>query len=362
MAYALDPSGAASAAVMEAGTPRKLFRRLTKDGHVEAESTMAADSGQCAVPWYKLQRTLAALLPEDTVRLGREFDSYTCEDDRVVLKFLDGGGGVETVQARIVIGADGNMSRLRAALFEDEEPPKYAGSAIWRMFLSGEFPGLAEGILSVWTGDGQVFTLQQFGAGDEARVYVSAQSAWPDDDLGTLDRRRYVGAEDGGDSGGRSTNAERFARFAQQFEGFPQDVISFAKEHVETASILEHPIYYREVGRPWGRGRASLVGDAAHVIPPNMGMGTPLAFEDAAALGLALAEHGCTPEALRAYEAARRDRVGVIATAAIERTGRYYKEKDDSANPFKPNPQELSKYIAEFKQEPVPSHLSHCGL
>ena len=255
MAYALDPSGAASAAVMEAGTPRKLFRRLTKDGHVEAESTMAADSGQCAVPWYKLQRTLAALLPEDTVRLGREFDSYTCEDDRVVLKFLDGGGGVETVQARIVIGADGNMSRLRAALFEDEEPPKYAGSAIWRMFLSGEFPGLAEGILSVWTGDGQVFTLQQFGAGDEARVYVSAQSAWPDDDLGTLDRRRYVGAEDGGDSGGRSTKAERFARFAQQFEGFPQDVISFAKEHVETASILEHPIYYREVGRPSTRRR-----------------------------------------------------------------------------------------------------------
>ena len=45
------------------------------------------------------------------------------------------------------------------------------------MFLSGEFPGLEEGILSVWTGDGQVFTLQQFGAGDEARVYVSAQSA-----------------------------------------------------------------------------------------------------------------------------------------------------------------------------------------
>ena len=262
MAYALDPSGAASAAVMEAGTPRKLFRRLTKDGHVEAESTMAADSGQCAVPWYKLQRTLAALLPEDTVRLGREFDSYTCEDDRVVLKFRGG----ETVEARIVIGADGNMSRLRAALFEDEEPPKYAGSAIWRMFLSGEFPGLAEGILSVWTGDGQVFTLQQFGAGDEARVYVSAQSAWPDDDLGTLDRRRYVGAEDGGDSGGRSTNAERFARFAQQFEGFPQDVISFAKEHVETASILEQPIYYREVGRPSTRRRTGVDADAAGLL------------------------------------------------------------------------------------------------
>ena len=40
------------------------------------------------------------------------------------------------------------------------------------------------------------------------------------------------------------------------------------------------------------------------------------------------------------------DRVGVIATAAIEQTGRYYKQKDDSANPFKLNDQELFKYAA----------------
>ena len=330
---AVDPSGAASAAVEQAGALRKVFRRLTPDGQVEAEMPVAPEAKQCVVPWYKLQRALAALLPEDTIRLGREFDSYTCEDDRVVLKFRGG----ETVEARIVIGADGNMSRLRAALFEDEGPPSYAGSAIWRMFLSGDFPGLEEGVSSVWTGDGKVLALQKMGRHADARVYVSGQSAWPEDDLGTLDRRRYVGAEDGGDSGGRSTNAERLARFAEQFEGFPRDVVSFALEHCETASILEHPIYYREVGRPWGRGRASLVGDAAHVIPPNMAMGTPLAFEDAAALGHALAAHSCTPDALRAYEAVRRGRVGVIASAAIAQTGRYYKEKDDSANPFKLN-------------------------
>ena len=52
------------------------------------------------------------------------------------------------------------------------------------------------------------------------------------------------------------------------------------------------------------------------------------------------------------------DRVGVIAMAAIEQTGRYYKEKDNSANPFKLNDQELFKYVAEFKQEPVPSRRS----
>ena len=93
----------------------------------------------------------------------------------MVLKFRGG----ETVEARVVIGADGNMSKLRAALFEDEGPPSYAGSAIWRMFLSGDFLGLEEGVSSVWTGDGKVLALQKMGTGADARVYVSGQSAYP---------------------------------------------------------------------------------------------------------------------------------------------------------------------------------------
>ena len=84
-------------------------------------------------------------------------------------------------------------------------------------------------------------------------------------------------------------------------------------------------------------------------------MGTPLAFEDAAALGAALAEHGPTAKALRAYEDGRRSRVGTIATAAIEQTGRYYKEKDGEANPFKLNDADLFKFVMDFKQPPVPA-------
>lgn len=40
----------------------------------------------------------------------------------------------------------------------------------------------------------------------------------------------------------------------------------------------------------WGRGRVSLLGDAAHLSTPILSQGTAQAFEDALALGRAIGE------------------------------------------------------------------------
>jgi 2-polyprenyl-6-methoxyphenol hydroxylase-like FAD-dependent oxidoreductase len=321
----------------------------------------SAISRQVVVPWFALQRALEGRLPQGVVHLGRELKHLeeVCIDgeDCVALTFSvrtgnDDSEKLETCHARLVIGADGNLSRTRALLFGSKEAlPSYAGSAIWRMFITGDFEGLEPGVSYVWTGDGKVLALQKMGQ----RTYLSGQAAWPDDQLSVLDRRRYVGGEDGRESGGRSSKKERLERFAVEFEGFPQDVVRFAVDNCETSSVLEHPIYYREPDRPWGKGRVTLVGDAAHCMPPNMGMGTPLAFEDAAALGHALADHGVRPEALRSFEDERMERVNAIAKFAIEQTGKYYKEKDDKANPFKLSNADMFKLVTEFKQLPVPA-------
>jgi 2-polyprenyl-6-methoxyphenol hydroxylase-like FAD-dependent oxidoreductase len=123
-------------------------------------------------------------------------------------------------------------------------------------------------------------------------------------------------------------------------------------------SLLEHPIYFRPVGRPWGEGRVSMVGDAAHMVPPNMAMGTLTAFEDAVQLAHSVSEHGLTPQALRHYEESRQARVNRIAEEAIRKTGLYYQEKDEDAHPFKmnknPSESELMNYIRNFSQDPVP--------
>lgn len=67
-------------------------------------------------------------------------------------------------------------------------------------------------------------------------------------------------------------------------------------------SVLEHPMYALQPRAPWTRNRVALVGDAAHVMPPNLAQGTASALEDAMQIAASLKEHGVTAAALAHYE------------------------------------------------------------
>ncbi|WP_012183487.1 FAD-dependent oxidoreductase [Salinispora arenicola] len=64
----------------------------------------------------------------------------------------------------------------------------------------------------------------------------------------------------------------------------------------------------RTYGFATGPGGAVLLGDAAHAMPPHLGQGACLAFEDAATLA-ALLREARLPDAVVAYDRARRPRV-----------------------------------------------------
>ena len=66
----------------------------------------------------------------------------------------------------------------------------------------------------------------------------------------------------------------------------------------------------------WSFGNIVLMGDAAHTAHFSIGSGTKLAMEDAIGLAAAVAKHRNVPEALAAYEAARRPQVDAIQRAA----------------------------------------------
>jgi len=55
----------------------------------------------------------------------------------------------------------------------------------------------------------------------------------------------------------------------------------------------------------WVDGRVALVGDAAHPMTPNLGMGGCQAIEDAIVLAHAVKEAGLWPEGLARYQSAR---------------------------------------------------------
>ncbi|KZV85810.1 hypothetical protein EXIGLDRAFT_725499, partial [Exidia glandulosa HHB12029] len=65
-----------------------------------------------------------------------------------------------------------------------------------------------------------------------------------------------------------------------------------------------------------GAPLVTLIGDAAHAMPPTGGLGVTTALRDAVALGTALAEHGVSQHALGVYEAQMRE----YAAEAIEKS------------------------------------------
>ncbi len=71
-----------------------------------------------------------------------------------------------------------------------------------------------------------------------------------------------------------------------------------------------HLFTYRDVElRQHARGRAVLIGDAAHSMSPQLGVGALLALEDAASLSGALAEYADCLTALQAYSRSRLQRL-----------------------------------------------------
>lgn len=65
----------------------------------------------------------------------------------------------------------------------------------------------------------------------------------------------------------------------------------------------------------WHRGRAVLLGDAAHAPSPSSGQGASLALEDAVVLAGCLRDHEEPEAASAAYEVVRRDRVERVVRA-----------------------------------------------
>jgi 2-polyprenyl-6-methoxyphenol hydroxylase-like FAD-dependent oxidoreductase len=123
---------------------RLLLRRYNPRGQLDKEMkfTKGKGVGAMTIPWFDLQQQSLVqslrLVPEkdNMIHLEHELENLYQdeENDLVCLEFTNG----QTCKSRLVIGADGNLSRVRSILF-DGEAPEYAGSYIWRMFVNSSF-------------------------------------------------------------------------------------------------------------------------------------------------------------------------------------------------------------------------------
>jgi 2-polyprenyl-6-methoxyphenol hydroxylase-like FAD-dependent oxidoreductase len=83
--------------------------------------------------------------------------------------------------------------------------------------------------------------------------------------------------------------------------------------------VLEYPMVDKDPLARWTFGRVTLAGDAAHPMYPRGSNGAAQSAIDARTLSEALAAHADPREALRAFEAKRRE-----ATAQVVRTNRAH--------------------------------------
>ncbi len=195
---------------------------------------------------------------------------------------LEGG---RSVHGDVVIGADGLMSGLRTQFFDDR-PLRDAGFTAFRAVI--EMPDAPAGGVMTW-GCAARFGFMPLTRG---RVnWFAALNVQPDD----------VGA-------GHELKKGLLARFA----GWPVP-IEAAIDRTDPDAILVHRVFDRRPLPRWNLGRIALLGDAAHPMTPSLGQGACQAFEDAVALGRALATEPDVFAALHLYDRVRRHRAHVIA-------------------------------------------------
>ncbi|KAM2155720.1 hypothetical protein ACFX1R_041496 [Malus domestica] len=113
-------------------------------------------------------------------------------------------------------------------------------------------------------------------------------------------------------------------RLLEVFGKWCQEVVALIQETPESM-ILQRDIFDRDMIYSWGTGRVALLGDAAHPLQPNLGIGGCMAVEDSYQLVDELDQVSSTGSdaqrtdaivlALRRYATKRMRRVGIVHAA-----------------------------------------------
>jgi 2-polyprenyl-6-methoxyphenol hydroxylase-like FAD-dependent oxidoreductase len=280
-------------AVARLGTPASAGEIRSWRGEVlasipAAELEKKIGTPSAAVHRADMQALLAGEVEERTLRHGAEVEGFEQDQSGVTVSLA---GGTQE-QADILVGADGLRSRVRAGLFGPEQP-RYAGYTAWRAVVEPKEELLPWGAGFESWGRGARFGCAHIGNG---RVYWFAT----------------VNAPEGEKDGPPGSPAGAKAKLLHHFSGWHRPVADLVQA-AEEGTILRTDIYDREpLGERWGEGRATLLGDAAHPMTPNLGQGACQAIEDAVVLARCLGERGATAESLRSYERLRSDRVAMV--------------------------------------------------
>ncbi|MGW5074649.1 FAD-dependent oxidoreductase [Rhodococcus sp. NPDC004095] len=272
-------------AVAKVSSPSDYFEILTATGEpIMKDSWPGMDDYEVRTHTHLIHRgdfidALVGVLPEGMVKLGHKLETIEDRGDKSVVTFTNG----TTIEADLVVGADGIKSVVRKELFRDQGPV-FSGEHAYRAVISADAAqGMAtDDNLRMYIGKGtKVYFLPLRHRNDVSFdvTALCADSTWSpeatkEDLLATLD-------------------------------GFDERIVQIARD-LDMDTVNVRAVYDIDPVETWHSDSVVLVGDAAHSMLHHQGQGANSAILDAGALADALRDEASVKEALAAYQAARK--------------------------------------------------------
>jgi 2-polyprenyl-6-methoxyphenol hydroxylase-like FAD-dependent oxidoreductase len=276
---------------------------------------------QYSVHRGQLQMLLLSALRDrigpNVVRTGAELHSFDDSGERV--RVHTSAGEFETDS---LIGADGIHSAVRAQLHPEPDPVLWSGVRMFRGAAARE-PFL----------DGRTMAIVKGAKGVDLVTYPigGGQINWvvmlPEADPGPL-----PGDAKWNQPGDRSQVLRHLERWNLGW----LDAAALVRR---TEQVLEYPMVDRDVLPWWGRGRVTLLGDAAHPMYPVGANGGSQAIVDARVLADELARDPVG--GLRAYEDIRRAETADVVAA----------NREMHATGASQRPEDLARVTGKYRQD-----------
>ena len=248
----------------------------------------AAHRGKFQMMLYDRFRAVAG---DENIRLGSRVAGYDIMPDGSVIAIIESPEGAAREPGRLLIGADGIHSAIRAQMHPDQPPIHWGGAMLWRG------TSLAR---PVRTGSSFV----GLGTHEHRMVIYPISAPDPDTGLALINWIAEVTYEDvdDADRSGWFSRVE-IDDFIHHFENWTYDWLDVPALIRGADAAYENPMIDRDPIPTWVDGPVALMGDAAHPMYPTGSNGASQAIIDARVLGALFLQHGVGPAALAAFDA-----------------------------------------------------------
>ena len=251
-----------------------------------------------------LHDTAVERLGADRVVPGRHLAAIDHHDSGATAHFecRDGSGDIESVDAAIVVAADGIHSTVRQQRFPHEGMPLWNGALLWRGAV--EYDPILDGRTMVWAGHpDQKFVAYPICDLDNGKQLVNFIAEYRTNDRELLEREDW-------------NRAGNLDDFAPRFDDWVFDWLDIPELLRSAPGTFLFPMVDRDPLDHWTEGRVTLIGDAAHPMYPIGSNGASQGILDARVLAGCIRSHRNDPDhALSIYEAHRRPATSAIVLA-----------------------------------------------